>query len=103
MNKMAKRKIPDPVSQIETFRDPRGCSISSLCQEKPSCFNGHVSVFRWRVTVEKIDEPIETITERLEMLWRKSDNHHDYQPLMDAAESIGYTFTGKWGQDRKSS
>lgn len=94
-------KLPEPVSCIETFRDPRGWTIQNMEQKEPSCFNGCASVYRWRVTVEKIVEPVEVIQDRLENLYRESGNYHDYDALMRVAKSIGYTFTGKFRQDEK--
>jgi hypothetical protein len=100
---MASSKVSDPVSEIETFRDPRGYSLLQLVQKSPSCFNGIVSVYRWRVTVELIEEPVEVITERLEKLFRKADNSYHFEPLRKEARNLGYKFTGMFGQDHKSS
>lgn len=80
--------------------DCRGYWLSSQRKDSPSCFNGYVSVYKWKISIEKVEEPIEVIQERLETLYRQSDNHHDYQPLQNFVKSIGYTFTGKFGQDK---
>ena len=91
----------DPVSSVETFRDPRGWTLTSLVASEPAAFNGIVQVEKWRIIAEKIDEPREIIFARLETLWRQSDNYHHYDPLARKAEELGYTFTGEFGQDRK--
>lgn len=43
----------------------------------PSAFNSFVNVYRYRVTVERIEEPDEVIVERLLTIYRTSDNYHD--------------------------
>lgn len=92
---------PEPTSSVETYRDVRGYWLNDIALlSKPSCFNGMVNVRRFKVTVELIDEPKEVIAERLEALWRSSDNCHDRDPLKAAAEGIGYDFTGKFGEGR---
>jgi hypothetical protein len=88
--------------QFETFKDLTYYhTINDFLQEKPSCFNGIVRIKKYRVTIEEIDEPVETLTSRLEFLFRTSDNHHHYWPLTLTAEKLGYKFTGSFGQDRK--
>lgn len=89
---------------IETFREVGDYELKGYGynSEKPSCFNGQVSVKRYKITIEIIDEPIEVYQERLEKLWVESDNHHHYRPLQAAADELGYTFKGGFGSDRKS-
>jgi hypothetical protein len=71
-------------------------------QDRPSCFNGIVRVHRYRVTVERIEEPVEVIRDRLLKLWRESDNHHYYSPLQGVAERLGVELpAGDFGRDRK--
>lgn len=76
---------PDPYPLvIETYSVPwdlkRGHSINH-----PSCFNGDVSITRYRITVERIDDPPEVLHERLRGLWRHTDNWHHRDPLRQAA------------------
>jgi len=85
---------------IETFREIGKNFKHSLEQKEPSCFNGIVRVQRYRVTVEEIEEPVEVIAERLQKLWDYSDNHHDWQPLKDAANKIGYVLVSQVGNKR---
>lgn len=48
----------------------------------PSCFNGIVSVDRYQIRIEKIDEPDDVIEARLKKLWRESEpNHHHVHPM----------------------
>lgn len=86
---------------IETFREVSNYTVGNLQDKEPSCFNGCVSVEKYRITIERIDEDREVICARLEKLWRESDNHHDLQPLRAKAAKYRYEFTGQWGQDRK--
>lgn len=88
---------------IETFREVRDYELNGwgYNNEKPSCFNGSVSIKRYKITVEIIDEPIEIYQERLEKLWVECDNWHHWNPLKEAAASIGYTFKGECGSQRK--
>ncbi len=55
----------------------------------PSCGNGDVSIRRFRITVELIDEPKEVLADRLRMLWRRTRNHHDSDTLRSAAARLG--------------
>lgn len=102
---MAKKKSEsvriEPLSSVETFRDPRGYWLTQMVVPGPDAFNGMVMVEKWRIIAEKIDEPREVIFARLETLWRQCDNHHLCEPLLAKAKELGYEFTGKFGQDRK--
>lgn len=77
---------PEP-QVTETF-----CPLSILAihrQTEPSCFNGMVRVHRWRITVERIEEPPEIIAARVRELWKKNDNPHHMQALRQAACDLG--------------
>ena len=95
-----KRKEPE-IKTVETFRSTLGYWINTIREDNPSCLNGIVSVERWRVTVEKIEESPDVICERLEKLWCESDNHHHYRPIQAKALEYGYTFKGEFGENRK--
>ncbi len=101
MQKKAKKVINEYPKMVETFMPINDWEISRMRQEQPSAFNSMVRVERFRVTVEKIEEPIEVIQARLEKLWVDSDNHHYYNPLKDMALKLGYTFKGQFGENRK--
>jgi hypothetical protein len=76
--------------QIETYE------ARFFSQSEPSCFNRMVRVVRYRITVEKIEEPDEVIRARIQKLWDECDNHHDKEPLMAVGKRYGLEL-GKWG------
>jgi len=61
---------------IETFREITGYWLNELKKEDPSCFNSIVEVEKYRVTIEKIEEPKEVYQKRLQKLWDECTNHH---------------------------
>jgi len=93
-------KEPEYPASIETFRSIAGYSLNALKSDKPTCFNGVVNVVKYKVTVEVIEEPIEVIHARLQELWDKSDNHHHYDPIKQAAAKHGYELQGSHGNSR---
>lgn len=104
---MAKRKTKVPVDvypkSIETFRKVDSWDLRNMQYraEGPDCFNGIVSIKKYKVTVELIEEPVEVYWERLEKLWLECDNHHHWEPLKQAAKSVGYEFKGERGSQKK--
>jgi len=97
-----KKTIPEDPKFIsfETFRNVTTFYYTKeLTEKEPSCFNSMVRIKKYRVTIEEVEEPKEVLCERLEKLWREADNWHNRKSLEDVAESLGYTFTGKFGQD----
>ncbi|KPK66753.1 MAG: hypothetical protein AMS21_00950 [Gemmatimonas sp. SG8_38_2] len=88
MSKRKKKKDEFPIS-FETFKYPGEWALHALKQSEPNCFNGIVSVRKFRITVERIDEPDEVIRERLQKLWDKSNNSHDWGPLRAVAKEFG--------------
>lgn len=106
---MAKRKkeiVKDVYPKVvETFYNSWGWGLSQFTgnHSAPSSFNDSVTFRKYRVTVELIDEPVEILQERLEKLWADCDNHHQWMPLENAARSIGYTFKGERGSNKKKS
>lgn len=102
-----KKKAPEkPIDiypkSIETFRKP-DWELNNMKYNatEPSCFNGSVSIKKYKVTAELIEEPIEVYQERLEKLWIESDNWHHRGPLQFAANEIGYVYKGDFGEKRK--
>lgn len=85
---------------IETFRSVGDFEMRGMENKEPSCFNSCVEVDKYRITVEKVEEAKEVIWARLEKLWVTADNHHNYQPLKQAAKSYGYSFKGEFGSKR---
>lgn len=86
---------------IETFKELRGYWLNDLIKENPSCFNGMVDVEKYRVTIEKIEEPKEVYQERLQKLWDECDNHHHWNPLKATAKRLGVEIKGSAGSKRK--
>jgi hypothetical protein len=76
---------------IETFRNVSGYTLKSWEETNPTCFNGMVSVKKFRITVEEVDEPNEVIADRIKMLWRKCNNYHHWEPLRAVANKHGVT------------
>jgi len=95
-----KPHVASSTVSIETFRKIGSWELSNLTNKEPSCFNRDVSFKKWKVTIEPIEEPIEVYQERLQKLWDECDNHHNWQPLKSAADSIGYTLSGSAGSKR---
>lgn len=86
--------VDAPVRLVfETFRTIGRYEQSNLTRTEPSCFNQSVEIKKYRVTVEEIDEPKEVLEARLRKLWSETKNHHDWQPLQNAAEKLGITLT----------
>lgn len=95
-------KRPDPYPlTVETFDVPWDLQRGHL-RDHPSCFNGNVSITRYRITVERIDDPPEVLHERLRMLWRSTDNWHHRDPLRQAALRHGLELDGNdFGADKR--
>ncbi len=84
-------EAPEFPATIETFRRPAHYERRNLTADAPSCFNGIVSVRKYRITFEEVQESKEVIAERILRLWTESDNGHDRVPLRKAADEIGLT------------
>lgn len=102
MAKKKQQKKEDEFPKIiETFRRPGQWELRTLTLAEPSCWNGDVAVERYRVTIEKIEEPKEVIAERLRKLWRECDNHHHHYPLRAVAERLDIELElREFGKDR---
>jgi hypothetical protein len=74
---------------FETFRDIGTYEVHQLRQAEPSCFNGMVRVEKYRVTVEKVEEPADVIHARLRKMWDECDNSHHREPLIRAGLKYG--------------
>lgn len=89
---MKKKPLPQPDPYpivIEQFSRPHISECDAWT--RPSCFNGIVNVHRYRITIEKLDEPIDVIRERISRLWEESDNFHHRGPLRVEAAKVGLT------------
>lgn len=95
-----KRKLPAPPKppvaadvrvEFETFRRPAPYTIHDLKDDAPS-FSGlgaDVSVRKYRVTIDLVEEPVEVIHARLIELWETCDNHHHWRSLKHEAARYG--------------
>ena len=97
--------FPDAPFVCETYR-PLG--LSDLMPfdypnwREPGTHQGgaHVTRYRVTVTVEKIEESVEVIRERIIKLWRSSKNFHHYDPIKREAARIGLELDGDdFGRD----
>lgn len=98
------RKRTDPDREVvEVFGFPRYFvqGLRTSRSREPSCFNGEVAFERYRVTVERIEEPDEVLVARLVDLWETSDNIHDAPPLQKAAKWLGASLTTGRGSRRE--
>lgn len=79
---------PPPDRQvIETYGRPR---IERVQQTEPDAFNGMVFVERYRVTIEKIEEPVDVLRARLVDLWETCErNIHLWDPIREKAIKLG--------------
>lgn len=77
------------MKQFETFSEISDYTIRDLTMGSPLCFNDQVRVVKWRVTIEKIDEPDSVIRERIQKLWDECENPHHWQPLKRVANKYG--------------
>lgn len=91
----------DSIISFETFTKIGVFEKSRLQSKEPSCFNGSVSIRKYKVTIEPIEEPNEVLAERIQKLWDECDNHHHWTPLKNAALQIGYELKGNAGSIRK--
>ena len=99
---LKKDQEPEFPKVIETFCEPWRSSIH--VEKEPSCFNSVVSVRRYRVTIEEIDEPREVIAARVLQLIHDCDNLHHYDPLKVAASKydLDVDFCKEFGKNRKA-
>lgn len=104
MSKSRKPTVPDKPAfprVIETFRRLDEYTINQFQNDNPSVWNSEVSVRRYRITIEEIEEPKEVIIERLQKLYNETTNHHHWMPLEAVARSYGVTLTRSLPQPMK--
>ena len=89
------------MKSFETFREIGDWTISQMTQKSPSCFNSNVRVERYKVTIEKIEEPKEVICARIQTIWDECDNHHNWRSIEEKANKYGYELKGHAGSNRK--
>ena len=72
-----------------TYLRPRLDDICHDATAVPWAFNGSAGVRAYRVTVELIDEPIDTIHSRIRALWRSTRPGHGLDAVMREAKTYG--------------
>lgn len=92
------QKVPPPPAypmSVETFQVIGSYDLHRMTTSEPMCWNGEVKVERYRVTIEKIEEPVEVIHERLRKLWREATNPHHWGPIRAKAKEFGLVLDEK--------
>ena len=89
LNTINNNKDMNNKTEFETFREIDKYTQNILLEEAPSCFNGIVSVKKYKITIEEIKEPDGVIIDRLIKLRSNSTNSHDLMPLREAAAEYG--------------
>lgn len=92
MSKRAKKTAAPPKPRfpfvVECYGDPTWM-IPIHTHQKPSSVNSLV-VDRFRITIERVDEPPEVILERMRVLWRTSErNIHRRDAFYTRARELG--------------
>ena len=88
---MRKKTIDGPIRvEYEVFGKPYYFnSPANIGSKVPMCLNGNVYYEKWRVIMEKIEEPVEILAARLLDLWETSNNIHDWSELKAEAKKLG--------------
>lgn len=67
-------------------------AISSHLRETPAAFNGYFLLYRYEVTVRRVEESKEVLGERLLRLWEdQPSNHHHTNGFRALALQLGVT------------
>ena len=74
------------MESFETFKKLGPYERTSLLQKDPSRGSKSVRVVKYKVTVEKIDEPLDVIRARIRKLWEERDDWQDPSSLLAAAK-----------------
>lgn len=64
--------------------DPADRFFAGLADE-PCAWNGVARVYRFRVTVERVEEPAEVVLARMVALYRATENSHERETLRSEA------------------
>lgn len=83
------RPTPPPYPRVYEMYDDFKFGLENSRQRSPLVGNGSVSIRRYRITVELIDESKEVLAERLRMLWRGTTNGYDQDTLLREAKRLG--------------
>ena len=93
--------LADSIISFDTFRKIGLYEQHNLKSKEPYCFNENVSIRKYKVTIEPIEESNDILAERLQKLWDECDNRHHWVPLRNAARQISYELKGNPGSLRK--
>jgi hypothetical protein len=100
-NKTVANTEPEKIISLETFRKLGDYEMRNLTSNEPTCFNGIVSIVKYKITVEEIEEPKEVYEERLQKLWDECDNYHHWDSLRATAKRHGIVLQGNCGNKVK--
>lgn len=95
---MAKKKKTREFD-LTTFFPPSASNVQPKRQF--DVFNGYVSVEKYRVRVELVEESREVICARLQELWDTTQNSHHWAPLKEKAAEFNYELKGGPGNKRE--
>lgn len=85
---------------FETFKGLGDYETYNLKVDKPYVFNGSVSILKYKVTIEVVEESKEVYTERLQKLWDVCDIPNNFQALKEQASELGIWLTGRAGSKK---
>jgi hypothetical protein len=88
------------IISFETFKKIGTYEISNIKKDEPSCFNSIISIKKYKITIEEVEEPKEILAERIQKLWDICDNYHHWTAIENAAKSIEYKLIGSAGNNR---
>lgn len=77
------------IKQIEVFGLPSDYLLNQLGKKEPNVWNGDVSVERYRVIVEKIEDSPEILKKRLQVLFKMGGHTSNRQSIREEAKRLG--------------
>lgn len=79
------------IKQLEVFGLPNDYVLSQLGKTEPNIWNGQVSVKRYLITVEEIEDSAEDLKERLQSLLRQRGHIDNANSIRAEAKRLGIT------------
>ena len=75
---------------VEVYGEPYIPHVFERLQPPTDATNGNIRIERYRVIVEKIEEPVEVLRDRLKKLWRTDErNSHHWDAFQIEATRLG--------------